>query len=517
MKRVISGNELKNKMCEAINLLCDTVKTTLGPKGNNIIIDHSVFSPFITNDGVTIAKNIESDDIVINTILELAKEASIKTNDTVGDGTTTTLVLLQSIFNEGIKVINNGINPIILKNELNIALESIIQELNTMSIKPTKKDLLNIATTSSNDDNIGKIITDTFFKVKNINSININEYDNNYSSVIFNKGYYFDTELASLYYFKDNNEININNPYILVFNTFLDDLNIISSIVNDIIVNKKDLILIANDYSDYFINEVISMYMNNLANIYLFKTPEYGINSLIFLNDISLISNTTVINNINDLNNVTIGIINNIKINKEKTYIDFNKSNKINELIKNIKKELNNKNNIIDYDFNNKRLSMLSNITANILVGANTITERRELKMRYDDALCAINTSTTGIVLGSGIPFLKISDNLSIKNNGYKILKISLSKIIEQILNNSGIEINNILDNIRKNNYTVLYNVKNEKFENINNTTIIDPINVIISSLTNAVSIASMLLTTSSLVINECNNSLNKSNDFNEL
>ena len=215
----------------AINLLCNTVKATLGPKGNNVIIDHSTFSPFITNDGVTIASNIESDDEVINTILNIAKEASIKTNEIVGDGTTTTLVLLQSIFNEGMKLIDNGINPIILKEELNYSLNKLIIELKKLSIKPSKSDLLNISITSSNSETIGKIITDTFLKVKNINSISINENNTNNTEVLFSKGYSFSTNLASIYYFKDKSELYIKEPFILLFNMYLDNLEIISNII----------------------------------------------------------------------------------------------------------------------------------------------------------------------------------------------------------------------------------------------------------------------------------------------
>ena len=329
MKKVISGNELMKNMNNAVNLLCDTVKTTLGPKGTNVIIDHSTFSPFITNDGATIASNIESDDPVINTILEITKEASIKTNTDVGDGTTTTLVLLQSIFNEGLKLINDGFNPIILKEELMIALDDIINKLKKISRKPNNNDLLNIATTSSNDNNIGKIISDVFIKVKNIDSINIKENNKNYTEIIYNKGYFFDTSLASMYYFNESNEINIHNPYILIFNTYLDDINMLSDIINDILKSKKELVIIANDFSESFINETISLYLDNIIKIYLFKTPLYGINNLIFLNDISIISNTNIINNLNDLNNIRIGKVLNIKINKDTTYIEFDKSNKI--------------------------------------------------------------------------------------------------------------------------------------------------------------------------------------------
>ena len=158
MKKVIGNKELKEKMKEAINLLCDTVKITLGPKGNNIIIDHSTFTPFITNDGVTIAMNIESDDEVINTILEIAKEASIKTNENVGDGTTTTLVLLQSIFNNGLKLIEEGKNPIILKKELDEHMLYLKKYIKEKSRKPKKKDLYNIAMTSSNSKELGRIV-----------------------------------------------------------------------------------------------------------------------------------------------------------------------------------------------------------------------------------------------------------------------------------------------------------------------------------------------------------------------
>lgn len=499
-----------------INLLCNTVKTTLGPKGNNIIIDHSTFSPFITNDGVTIASNIESEDKVINTILNIAKEASIKTNEVVGDGTTTTLVLLQSIFNEGIKLINQGVNPIILKDELNNSLNNLVKELKKMSNKPQKIDLLNIATTSSNSNEIGKIITDTFLKVKNINSINIKESDDFETKVIFNKGYTFETNLASLYYFKDKSELLINKSYILIFNTYLDNLEIISNVINDCINKKRELVIIAKDYSEDLVNQVISLYMDNIVNIYLFKTPEYGINELIFLNDISIISNTKIIDSLLE-NNIKVGVINSIKINKNNSIIEFNKNDKINELVKEIKKDLNNNLNVIDKDFNNKRLSMFTSSIAEIRVGANTITERRELVMRYTDALFAINASTEGIILGSGIPFLKLSENLKIKSDADKVLKISLTKPFLQILTNSGINHENILKEIKDNNFNILYNVKNNSYEDINITTVLDPVNVLINSLTNAVSIASMLLTTSSMIINECKNELNKINDFNQL
>ena len=224
MKKVISNDELYIKMKEAINLLCNTVKITLGPKGNNVIIDHSSFSPFITNDGVTIAENIESDDEVINTILSLAKEASIKTNENVGDGTTTTLVLLQGIFNEGLNLIKNGKNPIILKKELYESLNKIIDKLNNISKKPKNRDLLNIAITSSNDIEIGTNIYKAYIKTKNINAIKIKESNNTKTNIEFLKGYSFETILASNYFLNENNEINYYSSYLLIIHNILNNI-----------------------------------------------------------------------------------------------------------------------------------------------------------------------------------------------------------------------------------------------------------------------------------------------------
>lgn len=175
MKKIVSGKILRENMLEAINLLCDTVKQTLGPRGNNVIIDHSNFSPFITNDGVTIAENIESDDPVIGSIIEIAKEASIKTNENVGDGTTTTLILLQSIINLAEKHINNGVNPISLKNDLNKELENILKQLKMLKLKTSSQIRKNIAIISAKDNDIGNLVSDIAEKVNDKSAITIKE------------------------------------------------------------------------------------------------------------------------------------------------------------------------------------------------------------------------------------------------------------------------------------------------------------------------------------------------------
>lgn len=515
MKKVINGNDLYQKMEEAIDLLCKTVKTTLGPIGNNVIIDHSNFSPFITNDGVTIAENISSDDVIINTILELAKEASIKTNENVGDGTTTTLVLLESIFKYGLNLIKEGKKPIILKNELHEELNKIIEYTKIKKRKTTKSDLLNIATNSSNDIEIGKIISEVYNKIKNKNAINIIESDIQTTKVEYLKGYSFETIIASSYFFKNNNELEYNNAKIILTNNELIDINILGEIINEIIKNNDKLIIISKDYDDYFINQILSLNIDNNIDIILLKTPEYGLRTIDILNDISTITNSKIVDN-NIFNINCLGNIKRIILNNHTTRLEFSNNTNINKYINKLKTNLN-KENLFDYDFISKRISMFKYGCANIYVGGITKTERIEKKMRFEDALCALSTSNNGIIPGSGIILLEISDKLNDKRDIEKLYKYALTKPFEQILINAGLEYQNIHKHIKNNNYNIIYNVKTEKYEDINTTQIIDPYNVLIDSLKNAVSIASILLTTSNLVINEQLNNLNKINDYNEI
>lgn len=512
MKKVVFGNELYEKMCDAINLLCGSVKITLGPKGNNVIIDHSSFSPFITNDGVTIAENIESEDEVVNTILTLAKEASIKTNDIVGDGTTTTLVLLEGIFNEGLKLINEGYNSIILKKELNNYLDKLINELENISRIPTNKELFKVALTSSNDNDIAKNIYDAYLKTKSINAINIKEIESNKSCTEYLNGYRFETVLASNYFLNEQESIEYNKPNILIINNKLDSIESIASILNEVIKNNNSLVIISDDYNEDVVNDLVSLYLSNEIKICLLKTPSYGYKAHEILKDISVITNSKIIKNdyitLNDL-----GYVNNIVINNEEVILSFDYNNGIENLINEIK--INDDN--INKNFNEVRISMLSNTIANILVGANTITERRELKMRYIDALHAIDVSTKGILSGAGIALLKLRDKIKLENEMDKLFYNVLYLPFKQILINSGLDDKEIYYNIKNSNFNILYNINKSDYENVDSTLVIDPTNVLINALKNAVSISSMLLTTSHLIINEYKNNLNKISDYNEM
>ena len=482
MKKIVSGNLLKEKIIEGINLLCDTVKTTLGPKGSNIIIDHSMFSPFITNDGVTIAENIESDDELLNTILTLTKEASIKTNELVGDGTTTTLVLLQSIYNEGVKKINEGINPILLKNELNIELENIIKLIEKESRLPSNENLKQIAKISGSSNTISNIVSEAYKNVSDKNEINLIENDNENTYLEILNGYQFETLIASPYFFRQNSTISYNNPQILLINNNLSDIYTVENVSNEIINKDIPLVIFANDYSDNFINEILSLYFDNKARIVLLKNPEYGNKKHIFYEELNKISNATIITKINEILLTDLGTINKIKIDTDNTIINF-KQNKLS-------------------------VNNISTSTANIYIGAKTTLERRELKMRFDDAISATNEAKKGIIPGSGIILYKISETLKDDN----IFKNALKSPLIQILYNSGLDEESIISNLKNSNFNTTYNIITECYEDIKNTSVIDPTSVVINSLKNAVSISSMLLTTTSLIINEHKHNINSTN-----
>lgn len=517
MKKVISGKELQEKMLESIHLLCGTVKQTLGPKGNNVIIDHSSFSPFITNDGVTIAKNIESEDECIACILELAKEASIKTDEEAGDGTTTTLVLLESIYEQSIEVIKDGISPIILKKELDKVLKIIINKLQILKRKATLEDLKRIATISANDEELGKLAFKAFQKVKNKEAITIKEITENSTYVTYLKGYICETTLASPHFLRDTNKLNYKDAYVLLMNTPLTSLESISFLLNEILRNKKDLVIIASDFDEQIIEEILSLYLTEDIHVCMLKIEEYGLHVHKIMKDIESITNAKRVENENQITSENIGIAKNIEITQDIIRIDFKMNEQIKKYLSTLKKERKEITGDIEIDFYEKRIAMFSNGTAEIKLGAPTKTERLEKRMRLQDALCALSVSDKGILTGGGVSLLQIVNDLQVTNEATKIWKQALQKPFEQIMNNAGIDSQNIKDKIEKEKYQVIFNVSNDAWEERLKTKVIDPFLVVQHSLVSASSIAGMLLTTTSLIINEYKNSLNKESDYSEM
>lgn len=517
MKKVIAGEELYDCEEQAIELLCGTVKKTLGPRGSNVIIDHSLMSPFITNDGVTIARNIESEDERINTILTLAKEASIKTDETVGDGTTTTLVLLESIFKSGLSKIKEGKNPHILKSELDDALKIVIEEIKKENKIPTEENYYDIASIAASNKSIGKLITSMYLKLKNGSAIKIEESKTSETYTQINNGYSFEPILASPYFFNNTNEITYKNSLILIMTKAVNEIEEISEITNYTIEKRIPLVILASDYSEEIINEILSLNFNKITNVTLLKLPEYGLHQMDILKDIEIISKAKIVKASDDLNLNNLGKCEEIKITKDLVIISCNYenenvkkyTNKLKETIKTIDDDF-------ELEFLNNRLAKLTNGIGIIYVGATTTTEAKEKKMRFDDALCALKSATRGIIPGSGLVLLKIKENLESKNNGLNILKEALDKPYMQILKNVGINSSDIYKKIKESNFKIIYNALDNKLEPISKTKVIDPTTVVITALKNAVSIAGMLLTTSSLIINE-HKEMNNFNINNEI
>ena len=508
MKKVITGKELYDCEEKAIALLCGTVKKTLGPRGSNAIIDHSLMNPFITNDGVTIARNIESEDERINTILTLAKEASIKTDETVGDGTTTTLVLLESLFKSGLAKIKDGLNPHLLKNELDEALENIIEEIKKESKIPTEENYYNIASIAASNKNIGKLITRMYLKVGSAIKIEESKTSETYTKII--NGYSFEPLLASPYFFNNTNEIIYKNSLILIMIKEVNEIGEISEIINYTIEKRIPLVILATDYTEEVINEVLSLNLSKITNVTLLKLPEYGLHQMEVLKDLEIISNAKIAKSSDELSLNNLGKCEEIKITKELATINNNLQSKvIKRHIISLKEKISTIDDNFELEFQSNRLSKLTSGIGIIYVGATTTTEAREKKMRFDDAFCALNCAANGIIPGSGLILLKIKENLETKNNGSIILKEALDKPFMQILENVGINPSNIYNKIKASDFNIIYNVFENKFETISKTKVIDPTTVVITSLKNAVSIAGMLLTTTSLIINEQQESIN--------
>ncbi len=513
MKKIVRGKELQEKMLESIHLLCGTVKETLGPKGNNVLIDHSTFSPFITNDGVTIAKNIESEDETVGTILEILKEASIKTNEEVGDGTTTTLVLLESLYEQSLKYIENGVSPILLKKELDKVLEIILKKLQKMKRKATAEDLKNIACISAGDEELGKMAYQTLKRVKRKEAVLIKEVSENNTSISYLKGYACEINLASLYFLKDTNILNYKNSYILLMNTSFTNLESISFLLNDILKNKKSLVIIANDFVESVIEELVSLTLTEELSICLLKIEDYGMNVYKIMKDIECITNAKIIEEENFITSKDIGLAENIEIKKEGIRIDFKATEHTRNFLIKLKKEMKEMVSDLEKEFYEKRIAMFLKGTVEIKLGAPTKTERIEKRMRLEDALCALSVSDKGVLLGGGVSLLQIASELKELDNASQIWKKALKKPFEQIVKNAGIDLN-IQEKIEQEKFNVVYNISNNTWEKSNCSKVIDPYLVIIHSLINATSIAGMLLTTTSLIINEYKNSYNKENEY---
>ncbi len=511
-KKIISGKIVQDKMEEAVNLLANAVKITLGPKGKNVVIGPNYMTPYITNDGVTIAKEVESEDTFAEAILDIAKEASIKTNEEVGDGTTTSLVLLQSIFNKGLKLLNEGVNPIILRNELNEALKEIISKLKNERIKIRLKDIPLVASISSGDDNVGKLIYEAYLDVGLKGLINIEESLNGETYYKVSKGLSFDSNLISNYMLKNRMGDELRDCFVLISNFNIEKITEISSLLNETIDSHKGLLVICDQMSDEVMETLTLNRHQNILDVMAISLLNYGDNKDRLLADIAIMTGGKYYNvlhgdQISDVNISNLGIVNKIKIDKEKTTLIEGMSIKeqVNNRVKEIKEDILLSDNF-NKEFHQKRLASFNKGVATIYVGGNSKTEMIEKKMRIVDALEAVkNALSDGIIEGGGIALLRIANHLKNKNNslGKRVILESLEKPFEEIINNIGQNWEEVILPIKKANYNMGFNALTNKYGNMFEMGIVDPFRVAEKALINATSIGGMLLTTECIIVDD--------------
>lgn len=496
-------DNLGTKIDEALKMLCEPVKMTLGPKGSNIIIDNGLVNPFITNDGVTIAGVISSDDEILAAIMELAKEASLKTEEMVGDGTTTTLVLLEALYFEGKRLMtSNKVRPITIKQALDLSLNEAINKIEAKIVAPSKANMLNIAISAANDQEIGKQVYEAYQKVESRLAISIKESKTEETKIIYEQGYQIMTNLASYYYLKKAKEISLDNCAVLILARVVEDIAELHQVIEEVIKTKQALLIMADDYSPLVSENIINLNIEYDLNIYLLKNPGYGYEKMAYLEDISLITQSKIINN-EKITSKTLGT-GNVIINGEYTTFAIAKDINIKKHLENLEANYN----LEQDDFLKRRIQMFSHGLVNIFVGGITRTERREKQMRFIDALYALEESQKGIVLGGGVTLFQVSDELP-NTIGGKILKTALKVPWYQILLNAGIDSESKKCELKNRHYTQTFNVNTNKWEDILTTSVLDPASVVIRSLKDAVSIAGMLLTTQALIINEPENKSN--------
>lgn len=525
-KQLQFADDARKSLAKGIKTVADAVKITLGPKGRNVVLDRKYTTPLITNDGVSIAKEIELECPFENMGANLIKEVSIKTNDNAGDGTTTACILAESMVTAGLKNIASGANPIILRRGIEKAVKTAVQELKKIS-KPVSNDqeIAQIASISAGSDEIGELIATAFKTVGKDGVITIEESKTSQTTLKVTEGLEFDKGYISPYMATPNSAYtNLDNPYILVTDKKISNIQDLLPILESVMQTSKPLLVIAEDVDG---DALSTLALNTIRGSFVsvaVKAPSFGDKQKDFLEDIALLTGATVVSkDINDLKNITLndlGTATNVKIFKDKTIIVGGNASKdaIESTITHLKSILLPELDLFEKSKIEDRLARLSNGVAVIEVGAPTEIEMREKKLRIEDALSATKSATKeGIVIGGGCALLicknavsQLISNLSgDEATGAEIVNIALEAPIRQIAKNSGVDDGVILAEVKQNiinhvGYDALHNTFVDMFKH----GIIDPTKVTRCALENAGSVASSILTTEVIVaeVNEQKN-----------
>ena len=518
-KEILYGEEARSKLLDGVNKLADTVKVTLGPKGRNVVLDKSYGAPLITNDGVTIAKEIELEDPSENMGASLVKEVSTKTNDVAGDGTTTATVLAQSMLKEGVKIVAAGGDVLGIKRGMDKATSVAVEALKEMSSSVNgKEDIARVASISANSEEIGNLIADAMEKVSKDGVITIEESKTSTTEVSVVEGMQFDKGYVSPYMVTDTEkmEVVMDNPYILITDKKLNNIQEILPLLEEISSQSGKLVIIADDFENEALSTLILNKLRGILNVVCVKAPMFGDKRKDVLEDIAILTGGEVISSdlgleLKDTNLMQLGRAKQVKITKEETIIvdglgdRESISNRINVIRKNIEETKSS----YDKETLEERLAKLSGGVAVIYVGAATEIEMKEKKLRIEDALSATKAAVEeGILPGGGTAYVnvipKVKELLNTSNGGEKIgveiILKALEEPIKQIAKNAGLEGAVILEKVKEAKEGIGFDAAKEEYVDMKKAGIVDPTKVTRSALQNAVSVASMILTTESIM-----------------
>ena len=522
-KLIKNGDEARKALENGVNILANTVKVTLGPKGSNVVLDRQYQSPLITNDGVTIAKEIELSDPFENLGAQIIKEVSVKTNDVAGDGTTTAAVLAQSIINEGMRNFAAGANPIILKKGIKKAVDAVVQELKKQS-KSVDSELAiqQVASISAEDEEIGKLISDAMKKVGKDGVITVEESKTMETELEVVEGMKFDRGYASSYMSTNMEKMEavLENALILLTDKKISNIQEILPLLEQIVKAGQKLLIIADDVEGEALATLIINKLRGTFTCIAVKAPGFGDRRKAMMEDIAILTGANIISEElgRTLNTATLedlGKAHQIVVTKDSTTIvgGFGNTEQIKERVKAIKTQLDNCTSEYDKEKLNERLAKLGGGVAVIKVGSATEIEMKEKKLRIEDALAATRAAVEeGIVAGGGVALIrtipaveKIIDKLDGDEKiGAKIILSALQSPIRQIAKNAGVDGGVVVDKILNNESpTFGYDALNDKYVDMIKNGIIDPTKVTRSALQNAASVSSTLLTTEAVITNE--------------
>ena len=518
-KEIKYGIEARKALEEGVNKLANTVRVTIGPKGRNVVLDKSYGAPLITNDGVTIAKDIELEDAFENMGAQLVKEVATKTNDVAGDGTTTATVLAQAMVNAGMKNLAAGANPIILRKGMKKATDCAVEAIAHMSEKVTGKDqIAKVASISAGDEEVGQMVADAMEKVSNDGVITIEESKTMKTELDLVEGMQFDRGYISAYMATDMDkmEANLDNPYILITDKKISNIQEILPVLEQIVQSGAKLLIIAEDVEGEALTTLIVNKLRGTFNVVAVKAPGYGDRRKEMLKDIAILTGGQVISEelgleLKDTTMDMLGRAKSVKVQKENTVIVDGEGAKedIEARVAQIRAQLEETTSDFDKEKLQERLAKLAGGVAVIRVGAATETEMKEAKLRMEDALNATRAAVEeGVISGGGSAYIHASKKVAElaatlsgdEKTGAEIILKALEAPLYHIAHNAGLEGAVIINKVRESEVGTGYDALNDEYVNMIDAGILDPAKVTRSALQNATSVASTLLTTEAVV-----------------